>query len=169
MTSSEHGIILNSLADAAASMERGNVVLRVEPERDRILASAGKGLPGEVAIIWDEQRALVQCLYPFPFQIPAERTAAVADAIARINHALVLPGLGMDHASRLAYCRIVSPRREDGSLTVRELQRVVGATLSTARDMLQALEEVATAKLEPAAVLDRAAALRSTDTSASGS
>src|SRR5262245_40693694 len=101
--------MLTTFLEMVMFLDRQATPMRVEPEKERVVVStAGRGLPGEMAILWDQQHMLVQCLYPLPFQIPAERMSAMDEAVTRINHALALPGLGVDHGGRLVYCRIVA-------------------------------------------------------------
>jgi hypothetical protein len=153
--------MLTTFVDMVMFLDRQPTLMRAEPEKDRVVVStAGRGLPGEMAILWDQQNTLVQCLYPLPFQIPVERMSAMDEAVTRINHALVLPGLGVDHGSRLVYCRVVAPRRDDGSLSEAEFERLVATTLQTSLDLYQALQEVANGSVSAEDALGRATELK---------
>lgn len=97
---------------------------------------------GVLALVWQPDPQLVQFLFPLPFPIPSERTTVVESALARINHALMLPGFGLNHDSGTAYYRLVLPRRPDGGMDPDEIRRAVSTVLTTVRDFWQPLRAV---------------------------
>lgn len=123
-----------------------------------LLTTDALGLPGRMAVIWQPRHLLVQYLYPLPFDIDEQALTVVADAVVRVNHALLLPGLGLDHSSRHAYYRLVAPRLADGSLSTTDVDRWIAAVLSTSHDFLGPLREVASGITAPADILLRARA-----------
>jgi hypothetical protein len=123
-----------------------------------ILPTALKSLNGELMILWDAQNNLVQCIHPLPFEVPVDRSAAAESAIAWINHALVIPGFGFNHEARLLYYRLSQPQREDGTLTVKEMQRLVQTCIQTTESFNLALQQVVLDAMNPDQVLTYAAA-----------
>ena len=109
-------------------------------------------------IVWDRDEHLVQLIQPLPFEVPTGAVPAVEDALVRINHALKMPGFGLNLASRYAYFRLAVPRRIDGTLAPGELRRLCGVTVSTAREYEGALRGVALDGERAADVLAAAAA-----------
>ncbi len=109
---------------------------------------------GAVAILWPERVNLVQFALPLPISVPERRLAEVALAIARVNHALMLPGFQLDADRRLVYFRLNQPRLPDGTLWVEDLRGAFAATVSTAARHHRALAAVARGLLASRDVLD---------------
>lgn len=85
-------------------------------------------------IQWHADGNLVQLVHPLPFEVPTDRMSAVESAIVRLNHAIAVPGFGMNHASRFAYYRLVAARDAGGALDADEMRRLCHVAASTARD-----------------------------------
>jgi hypothetical protein len=143
---------------------RDNVPHRADPEQQRVALPTKHGsLQGELLILWDARSSLLQCIQPLPFEVPQDRIGAAESAIARINHALMLPGFGLNHVSRLLYYRLSVPRRDDGTLSVLDLQRLISTTVHTAADFYIPLLGICLEGKPPEQVMAEAAARSSTD------
>lgn len=111
-------------------------------------------------LVWDPRAKLFQVVQPLIFDVPADRHADIAMALVHVNHALVLPGFGLDpHLNRLYY-RWVVPRQEDGSMLVRDLDKAVQAVLDTCRDFLPPMRALVAGEITPDQVLQQASELR---------
>lgn len=117
------------------------------------------GEPHALALYWDPRATLLHVIVPLHIEPGADLSTAVALAVARVNHALVLPGFGFDVDQRRLYYRWVVPRQPEG-ITPGDVDRALRAVVETAGDFLVPLREVATGALQPDAVLERAGALR---------
>ncbi|MCE9577011.1 MAG: hypothetical protein K8W52_27945 [Deltaproteobacteria bacterium] len=115
------------------------------------LPSAALPDDGTVVLVW-RARATVDVVHQFAWPVPDD-ASALLDAIARLNHALALPGVGIDHARRRAYVR-VAIARVDGALEAAVLGTVLTEVIAMARDLGPRLRAVAEGELPAAAILD---------------
>lgn len=150
--------LLANFQDLLKLLKEDNVPHRADLEQQSVeLPTQSGNLEGEMLILWDAKSSLVQCIHPLPFEVPEDRIPAAESAIARINHALTLPGFGLNHVSRLLYYRLSIPRRDDGTLSIQELQRLFRTTVSTAADFYVSLSGVVLEGKKPEQVITEAA------------
>jgi hypothetical protein len=155
--------MLNSLADIAQLLTKQNVPHRVDEKNSLIeMPTSAPPLQAAAVVRWDTQVPLVQYIVVYAFQAPKERFDAVTAAIARVNHALAMPGFGLNHERGALYMRIVLPRKPDG-IGEDELSNGLRAAVSTARDFFTAFKGVVEGHT-PDDVLAVATASKSTQT-----
>jgi hypothetical protein len=155
---SDESKLLANFQDLLNLLKEDNVPHRANPEQQSVELPTQSGeLEGEMLILWDARSSLVQCIHPLPFEVPEDRIPAAESAIARINHALTLPGFGLNHVSRLLYYRLSVPRRDDGTLSAQELQRLFRTTVRTAADFYRPLSGVVREGKNPEQVIANAA------------
>jgi hypothetical protein len=137
-------VTLHSFDDLGALLEREGVrVTAVDAASNAIeVATSSPPVEGAMAILWDARLQLVQFFHPLPFEIPAERLAAVEHALLLANDALVVPGFGVRTEKRIAYYRLVIPRRSDGSIDAADIQRAIVTVLTTLRDFWQPIRRI---------------------------
>ena len=136
--------MLNSYADLVALLERLNLPIAKNPERNAVeVGTRIRGEPGHMIVLWDPRATLLHVIHPLAITVPPDRQGAMLEAITRVNHALVLPGYGADLADGGLYYRWVVPRHTDGSLSEDEVDRAVRTVLGSVRDFLPALRAVA--------------------------
>jgi hypothetical protein len=154
MSQSELIINFESLTDF---FDKESLPYQVDKDNQKVLLPTKfHALESELLILWDKDSSLIQCIHPLPFQVPESRIAAAESAISWINHVLMLPGFGLNHASRFLYYRLSIPRREDGAISVKELQQLVQTAISTAADFYLPLSRVILENLDPQLVVDEA-------------
>lgn len=150
---------LASFDDLVALLTHDNVPHQADAAQGRVVIPTESGpLVGEMLLLWEADSPVVQFIHPLDFEVPMERIAAAESAIARINHALVLPGFGLDHDHRYLYYRLSTPRRPDGTLLPDEVERLFRTTVNTARDFFLPLQAVALRGADPANVVAAAGA-----------
>lgn len=154
--------MLKSFDDLVSALDRAQIPHTADPSSQTVEVPAGAAGPGLVLLIrWLPRQELIQLMMPFPVVVPAARVPAALDAINRINHALVMPGLCMDPRRNLVFYRLVVPRRlPEGGVTEAELRAAMQTAVKTAKDFVETLREVAEEGLAAEAALDRASALR---------
>ena len=153
--------LLANFQDLLNLLEKDNLPHRADAERQQVeLPTKSGSLEGELLILWDARSFIVQCIQPLPFEVPEARIGAVERAIAYINHALVLPGFGLNHINRVLYYRLSVPRRSDGTMSAEELQLLFRTTASTAGDFYLPLLGVALEDKSPEQVITEAASLK---------
>lgn len=154
---------VTTFGDLTSLLTKEGVPFRVDEAGQHLALPIRSGpLETEMVILWDAQTLLAQCVLPLPFDVPEDRIGAAESAIAWINHALKMPGFGLDHANRVLYYRLSVPRHADGSLTEDEVKRLIQTTVSTSEDFFASLRGVALDSLPPADVLADAARRRPT-------
>jgi hypothetical protein len=142
---------IRTIADLVELLQKENIPYRADEEG--ALVEVGTQI-GPMILRWEKNHGISQFIYLLPFQVPVERLAAVESAILRVNHALALPGFGLDHANSYVYYRLVMPRRmPDNSLSVDDLQRLLRVTVGTTRDFTAALKAVAVEGKNPETIL----------------
>jgi len=90
---------------------------------------------------WETNLPYVQAICPVHMNVPDDRVPAVESAIARLNHAIALPGFGYDHANKFVYFRLtitVEPAGMDANFFGLMAQGVV----NNARDFHSAIAGV---------------------------
>lgn len=142
--------IVGTCEALAEAMQRDGVPVDCPAGSDRILFPAvDSGLDTTAVLIWPAQVALLQLMLPLRFAIVPAHRAALCEAVVRLNHALVLPGFGVDVARGLVYFRGVLAREPDGSVGVDAVRRMVQASISTAARFGTVLAQVADGSLQP--------------------
>jgi putative sensory transduction regulator len=126
-----------SYEDLVRFIEREGVPHELERESRSVrIPTERKGIRGIQIIRWQDDDHVVQFIQSMLRDIPAERLPALADAVARLNHALAWLGLDLDRARRLLAFRLTVPLLARDSVDPREIQsgfRVaanVGASLT---------------------------------------
>jgi hypothetical protein len=113
-------------------------------------------LEAPMLIRWQESDGLVQFVQTMPFEIPAERIAAMENAITRVNHALAFAGFGMDHRKRTMYFRMSVPFQPRGALEAREVSAYMQGTIQQAATFYLPFKRVALEGASPEGVLEDA-------------
>lgn len=70
---------------------------------------------------------------------------------------MTLPGFGLDHRNGFIYFRLSIPRRDDGTISAKELQRLVRTSINTAADFYKPLSGVVLESKSPDQVMVDAA------------
>ena len=84
---------------------------------------------GVLLIRWAARDGVIHFVQSLPIEVDTERLAELEEAIIRLNHALPLPGLGMNHAGPSLYFRLTVPLLPRGGLTPKDLRAYFNATL----------------------------------------
>lgn len=152
--------MLRSFDDLVHLIEGLGLPHHAEPEQSAIeVGTRIRGEPARMVIVWDPRATLLHVIHPLPMPTPAERAPALCEAIARVNHALVMPGFGWNPQDGGLYYKLVVPRHPDGALPSEDADRAVRTVLASVRDLLPALRAVASGA-DPADVLTIAEATR---------
>lgn len=96
---------------------------------------------GPLFIRWERNLPYVQIVTTLARDIADERIREVLDALARLNHAIPLPGFGIDLARRQVYFRSTLLIADEG-VPVDLLKRAVLAVASNARNLSTPLRRV---------------------------
>jgi hypothetical protein len=135
--------ILHGPQNLRGLLERDGV--RFEFDEARGAASIPTALEGDgtvMAIVWDPRRPFLHLTLALPFEVPADRLPVFEREILGLNHTMLLPGFGLNHATRTVYYRISVPRRLDGSIAGGEVRGLVNVAATTARSHYRRLREL---------------------------
>jgi len=97
---------------------------------------------GRMFIRWETQVPFVTVIHPIVMDLPPARVAAMNECVTLINHAILLPGFGVDPDKRFVYFRVVIPLEPTG-MQADFFRTMVLACLNNTRDFWLALHGVA--------------------------
>lgn len=135
--------MLQSFAELKSFLEGRKIPLRADDERQVLeIPTYIRGEQHLALIVWDPRATLVHVIQPLSIDTAPDRVTQMTDALARVNHQLVLPGFGFDHDRNTVYFRWVVPRESEGGMTEEGLDRAIRTVLETCRDFMPGLREV---------------------------
>lgn len=137
-------------------LRRDQVTHQLDPNEQVITIPTRRDHDEGVALLrWQDRDGVLQVIHTLPVTVPAERVAAMESAVTRLNHALALPGFGLNHQTGTLYFRVTLPVAAAG-VSPQDLQSVFRAAVRTAFDMLPALRRVAEEGADPTMIVEDA-------------
>lgn len=135
-------VIIRSYQDILNLLARDGILHQADPPDLSVRIPTARGaVEGLMLLRWQERDGVMQLIHPLPLRARADRLSEVEGAILRLNHALALPGFGLDHGSGQLYYRATLPVVPDG-VTDRTVQSVFRAVVRSVYDLLPALRRV---------------------------
>lgn len=145
---------LATYQDMLDLLNHDSVLLKADNARMSVtIPTKRKDLDGVMIIRWQQKDGVVQFIQTMPIEIPEDRVAAVESAMVRLNHAMAVPGFGLDHTNRMPYYRMVVPFQPRGFLQDNELRAFFQVTLKQAAEFYAPLKKIA-AGADPVAVVE---------------
>lgn len=136
--------MLSGFQDLKRLLEARDIPLLVDEQRQAIeIPTYIRNEQHRAVLLWDLRATLLLVIQPLLVEVPLDRELAMADALTRINHVLVLPGFGYDHERHAVYYRWVVPREPDGGMREEAVDQAVRTVLQSCRDFLPAIRAVA--------------------------
>ena len=127
---------------------------QAEPDQSLIKVPTRQGpLDGVLFIRWEANEQVVHFVQTINIEIPEARLSALALAIAILNHALPLPGFGLNTGLRNCYFRITMPIRPDGTISKQEIQGLFNLVVRNASEHFAVLHDVAQKGADPMQIL----------------
>jgi hypothetical protein len=134
---------LRSFEDLQGLLRRDGVRFQSDEPGGRVsLPTAIEGDETAMLVVWDPRRPFLHVTLALPFEVPAARLPVFERVLLGLNHGMLLPGFGLNHATRTVYYRISVPRRLDGSLAGGEVRGLVNVAATTARHHYRRLREL---------------------------
>lgn len=135
--------LVQSFDDLTALLKKDSVGHKVQPESNLVLIAVQKGpIDGVSLIRWDRAKSVADFIQPMTLKVPEEKWAELEAAIVRMNHALPLPGLGLNHGNNTAYFRITLPFQALGGLPPATIQGTFSRALAEGAHLQRTLEGV---------------------------
>lgn len=132
---------------------------QAEPDQFLIKVPTRQGpLDGVLFIRWEASAQVVHFVQTINLAIPEDRLSALALAIAILNHALPLPGFGINAGLRNCYFRITMPLRPEGTISKQEIQGLFNLVVRHASEHFAVLRDVAQNGADPMQILAGTAA-----------
>lgn len=146
---------ISSYDQLVAYLRDEGLNIQANPEQSSLQLGISEGpLEGGLMFIrWNDEHKVVDFLAALPFEVPEERIAAVATAIALLNHVLVLPGFGLNAAARRCYFRFTMPLRDDSNISAVEVKGLFNLCVRNAAERFIPLRAVAEQGADPTTVL----------------
>lgn len=134
---------VRTYAQLVELLTRDQVSFQADPPNQSVhIPTRARGADGVLVIRWQEAEGMAQLVHPLPITLTPRRLSAVEAAIARVNHALILPGFGINHEANLIYYRIALPVPNEG-VPDHAIQGLFSAAVRTAADFGPSLRRVA--------------------------
>lgn len=135
-------------------LRRDGVLHQADPNDRSVSVPTGRGaLRGVLVIRWREDQGVAQFIQSLPITVPDDRIAAFDSALARLNHALMLPGFGLNHAAHVPYYRLAVPLFPGQPPRAEDVRAAFRTAVKTAADFLPALRRVAQEGANPETIV----------------
>ena len=145
---------INNFQDLLSLLARDQVLHQTTSDPNAVAIPTRRGtMEGVLLLRWQAAQGVVQLVQSLPLEVPIERVAAVQDAILRLNHALAMPGFGINPALRTPYYRVVLPLHASMPVTDMMLRALFSAAVRNAADFLPSLQRVALENASPEGVV----------------
>lgn len=142
MRSETHKI--QSFQDLLALLAADQVLHQTTADPSAVAIPTRRGtMEGMLLLRWQAAQGVVQLVQSLPVVVPEDRVAAVEDALVRLNHALALPGFGMNPTARTVYFRVVLPIHPSMPVTDTMVRALFSSTVRNAADYLGVIQRVA--------------------------
>jgi hypothetical protein len=123
-------MMLRSYGELVAALGSRVAVRRMIPEAETVVVEKESV---EVMVRWDSAGQLLHVMEAIPRRISSVCRQAVESEIALVNHHLAVPGFGIDPDTQLVYFRMSVPRRDDGTMSLEEVVRILRICVRTTR------------------------------------
>ncbi len=135
-------------------LARDGVLHQADPGERAVTIPTGRGeLRGVLVIRWQSEQNVVQLVQSLPLKVPDDRLPAFESSLARLNHALLLPGFGYNHDAGTPYYRLALPIFPDRPLRAEDVRAAFRTAVKTAADFLPALRRVVTEGASPETIV----------------
>lgn len=132
-----------SYPDLLDLLTREGVLHQARTEEKSVTIPTEKGaLDGVLLMRWQDSDGIIQFIQSLPLEIAADKIPAMESAIARLNHALALPGFDLNHEYRMLTYRQILPIYPRGYVHPAEIQAMFRVTVKTAADFLPTLTRI---------------------------
>jgi hypothetical protein len=146
--------VLTTYQDLIDLLKRDSVKHETDNKKALVrIPTKREDLEGTMLIRWQAAEGVVQFIQTLPMDISEDRIPAMETAVLRLNHALAVPGFGLDHQNRKLYYRFVAPFMPRGGLQDKEVRLYFQLTLKQAAEFFAPLKQVAEGA-DPVATVD---------------
>jgi hypothetical protein len=149
--------MLGSFDDLVAMLTKEDVPYEATPSKRSVrIATHRGGVDGVQVIRWQSEDGVVQFIQSVIGGVPVDRLPAIAEAVARLNHALPIPGLDLGHDNGLVAYRLILWMTPDGEVEPDAVRACFRFAARTGSDMVAILARVAAGEAEASDVVNDA-------------
>lgn len=146
--------LVSSFQDLLDLLRRDNVMHQPNVAAGEVLIPTQRGQLDSVLMMrWQDEEGVLQFVQPLSVEIPAERMAAIAQAVTRLNPALAIAGFELSYERRRLAFRTTLPLMPRGGLLPAEIQTYFRITVKTAADFVPTFGRIASGHSAPETII----------------
>ena len=146
--------LLRSFADLLHVLAQDGVPHQTDAEEKTVRIPTQRGdLDSVLLLRWQDGDGVIQFIQALPLSVPHEQVAVVCDALARLNHAMAIPGLDLNHTHRVLAYRLYLPLYPRGEVAAGEVQAMFRLAVKSASDMLPVLTQLLSGQVAPSGIV----------------
>ncbi len=135
--------LISNFAELVTLLADDSVSHQTEANRNVVMIPTEKGpIDSKMVIRWAETDGYVHFIQPMTIIVPDDRIADVESAIARMNHGMPNPGLGLNHDIGNPYFRMTIPIMPQNGLTAAQVRSTFSRTLTEAAHLQRTIKAV---------------------------
>ena len=151
----DESTLIRSFDDLLKLLDDDSVTHQTERDEQIVLIPVAKGqIDGTMMIRWAADDGVAHFVQTMDLEVPEERMNAIREAIARMNHASPVPGLGINPDARVLYFRMSPTTAPAGGLTAEKIRTCFSHTLEQAAAMQGIMRAVIQGSVEAKNVVD---------------
>lgn len=148
---------IGNFPDLVKLLEKDGVLHKTDLPEQTVQIPTQRGEMDSVLLMrWQDSDGVIQFIQALPMEIPADKLLLASDALARLNHALAIPGFDLNHQHGLIAYRLYLPIYPRGSVRPNEIQAMFRLTVKTAADFFPTIRRIVAGEIKPEDVVDEA-------------
>ena len=152
---SEDTAMITDFGSLVELLNRDSVTHQTEVDDQYVIIPTDKGGVDSVFVIsWAGDDGVVHFIHQIPVEMPKEKLQDVETAMVRLNHAIPVPGLGINHDSGSLYFRLTVPIQPRGGMTAQEVRAFFSHTLSESERWRPILTAIIGGEASPESVVE---------------
>lgn len=151
----EESALIRSFDDLLKLLDNDSVTHQTERDEQIVLIPVAKApIDSTMMIRWAEDDGVVHFVQTMDLEAPEQRMNAVREAIARMNHASPVPGLGINPDARVLYFRMSPTTAPIGGISPEKVRTCFSHTLEQAAAMHNIMNAVIEGRVAAEDVVD---------------
>lgn len=142
--------MIGSLEELSAELTADGMQHKTDLAREQIVMTMEIAESTTATVLmWPKNSPLIQALVILPFKVKGERSAALMEAVTRLNHALMVPGFGLDLDNSQAYYRAYQPKGPTAEVPIEQVKQMFATAINMSERFAPLLRAVNAGELEP--------------------
>ena len=146
--------MLRSFADLLHVLVQDGVPHQADHAESTVRIPTQRGdLDSVLLLRWQDSDGVIQFIQALPLPVSQEQVGLVCDALTRLNHAMAIPGLDLNHTHRVLAYRLYLPLYPRGEVAAGEVQAMFRLAVKSASDMLPVLTRLLSGQVAPSDIV----------------